>query len=38
MSDVPPGEYTYHAWRSGGEELQGTVTVGSSTPFEIRWP
>lgn len=38
MRGVPSGEYTYHAWRSGGRELQGTVTVGSSTPFEIRWP
>ena len=38
ITGVPPGEYTYHAWRSGGHELQGTVTVGSSTPFEIRWP
>jgi plastocyanin len=38
MSGVPAGDYTYHAWRSGGEELQGTVTVGSKVPFEIRWP
>jgi plastocyanin len=38
IASVPPGDYTYHAWRSGGHELQGTVTVGSNTAFEIRWP
>lgn len=35
---VPRGEYTYHAWRSGADAIQGTVTVGSDAPLEIRWP
>jgi plastocyanin len=35
---VPAGEYTYHAWRSGGETLVGTVKVGANVPLEIRWP
>ena len=35
---VPPGEYTYHAWRSGGETLTGIVTLGAGAPMEIRWP
>jgi hypothetical protein len=35
---VPAGEYTYHAWRSGGETLSGTVTVGGNAPLRIRWP
>jgi plastocyanin len=38
MSGVPAGEYTYHAWRSGGETLAGTVTVGGDAPLKIRWP
>ena len=37
IADVPPGTYTYHAWRPGAPPLTGTVTVGASTPFEIRW-
>jgi plastocyanin len=38
IAGVPPGEYTFHAWRSGAQELQGRVMAGSDTPFEIRWP
>lgn len=38
IAGVPPGEYTYRAWRSGGHELQGTVTAGAAVPFEVRWP
>jgi plastocyanin len=37
LPNVPPGTYTYHAWRPGGETLTGSVTVGSSKPLEIRW-
>jgi plastocyanin len=37
IAGVPAGQYTYHAWRSGGETLAGTVTVGGSPPLEIRW-
>lgn len=38
ISAVPPGTYMYHAWRSGGETLTGSVTVGPARPLEIRWP
>jgi plastocyanin len=38
IASVPAGDYTYHAWRSGGQELQGTVTAGADVPLEIRWP
>ena len=27
ISGVPPGTYTYHAWRPGGQTLVGSVTV-----------
>jgi hypothetical protein len=37
LSGVPPGTYTYHAWRPGGDTLTGTVTVGANAPLEIRW-
>ena len=35
---VPPGTYTYHAWRPGGAPLTGSITVDGNTPLEIRWP
>jgi plastocyanin len=35
--DAPPGTYTYHAWRGGGDVLEGTVTVGSSGALGIEW-
>ena len=38
IASVPPGDYTYHAWRSGGQELQGMVTAGIDLPLELRWP
>ena len=37
LVDVPPGTYTYHAWRPGGDTLTGSVTVGPTKPLEIRW-
>jgi plastocyanin len=37
MSGVPPGTYTYHAWRPGGDTLTGGVTVGANKTLEIRW-
>jgi plastocyanin len=37
ISGVPPGTYTYHAWRPGGETLTGSVTVGMNKPLEIGW-
>jgi hypothetical protein len=38
ISGVPTGSYTYHAWRSGGQTLSGSVSVDSSHALEIRWP
>jgi plastocyanin len=35
---VPPGVYTYHAWRAGSEVLTGSVTVESETRLDVRWP
>ena len=35
---VPPGVYTYHAWRAGGETLTGSVTVDAETRLDVRWP
>jgi plastocyanin len=37
IQGVPPGTYTYHAWRPGGPPLTGTIAVDGSTPLEIRW-
>jgi len=37
IAGVPPGTYTYHAWRPGGEKLTGSVSVDGNTPLEIRW-
>lgn len=36
--DAPPGRYTWHAWRAGGETLSGSVTVTDATPLPIDWP
>jgi hypothetical protein len=38
ITGVPPGTYTYYAWRPGGEILTGSVSVGAARPLEIRWP
>ena len=37
LSGVPPGTYTYHAWRPGGDTLTGAVTVAPNKTLEIRW-
>jgi len=37
LSGVPPGTYTYHAWRPGGDTLTGAVTVGANKTLEIVW-
>jgi plastocyanin len=37
ISGVPPGTYTYHAWRPGGDTLTGAVTVGPNKTLEILW-
>ena len=38
IAQVPAGRYTYHAWRSGGPELTGSIEAGDERPLEIRWP
>ena len=38
LAGVPPGTYTYRAWRAGGPELRGTVTVEAGRSMEVRWP
>jgi plastocyanin len=37
IAGVPPGTYTYHAWRPGGQPLTGSVSVDGKNPLEIRW-
>ncbi len=34
---VPPGRYTYHAWRAGAQALSGSVTVDAAASLEIEW-
>jgi plastocyanin len=38
ISGVPPGTYTYHAWRPGGQPIKGSVGVDGSRPLDINWP
>ena len=37
IAGVPPGTYTYHAWRPGGQPLSGLVTVDGNRTLEIHW-
>ena len=37
IAGVPAGTYIYHAWRSGGQPLSGSVTVDAERPLQIRW-
>jgi plastocyanin len=37
IAGVPPGTYTYHAWRPGGQTLTGSVNVDGNTSLDIRW-
>jgi plastocyanin len=41
LPPVPPGRYTYHAWRAGSTtDVSGLVTVAASaqdTPLKIEW-
>ena len=37
IAGVPPGRYTYHAWRPGGQPLTGSISVDGDTTLEIRW-
>jgi plastocyanin len=34
---VPPGVYTYHAWRAGGDTLTGSLTVAADTQLNVQW-
>jgi plastocyanin len=34
---VPSGTFKYHAWRPGGPELTGTVTIDTGQPLDIHW-
>lgn len=36
--DVPPGRYTYYAWRAGGDIVSGKVTVDGELPLTVEWP
>jgi hypothetical protein len=38
IAGVPPGRYTYRAWRSGSPTLTASITVGDGQPLEISWP
>ena len=38
IASVPPGSYTYHAWRPGGATLTGSTTIDADKPLEIHWP
>ncbi|HWW83262.1 MAG TPA: carboxypeptidase regulatory-like domain-containing protein [Vicinamibacterales bacterium] len=40
INSVPPGTYTYHAWRAGGTAQGGSITVGAAAeaPLTIDWP
>jgi len=38
LPSVPFGEYRYHAWRSGGPILDGTIAVNATTQLGVRWP
>ena len=38
LSSVPPGTYTFHAWRAGGSDLTGSLSIQPGTSLEIRWP
>lgn len=37
IGGVPPGRYTYHAWRPGGQPISGSATVDGKHALEIHW-
>ena len=37
IAGVPPGPYSYHAWRAGGDSLTGSVTVDGNQTLDIHW-
>jgi hypothetical protein len=38
LSEVPAGNYTYHAWRAGGPSVTGRHAVEPGTLLNINWP
>ncbi len=38
LTDVPPGTYTYHAWRAAGPSRTGSITVTPGSRLDIQWP
>jgi plastocyanin len=38
IPSVPAGDYKYHAWRPGGADLSGTVTIGRGRSLDVVWP
>jgi plastocyanin len=35
---VPPGQYTYHAWRAGAATASGKLTIVANESLEVQWP
>jgi plastocyanin len=35
---VPPGTYTYRAWRPAGPNLTGSVVIGETSRLDVVWP
>ena len=35
---VPPGTYTYHAWRPTGPSLTDSVVIGAASRLDVIWP
>jgi plastocyanin len=38
IASVPPGTYTYHAWRAGATDVTGTWTSTTGQPLNVSWP
>src|SRR5262249_9515439 len=38
MASVPPGTYTYHAWRAGHDLVSGQATVTAERRLEVALP
>jgi len=38
IASIPPGAYTYHAWRAGATDLTGTWTSAAGQPLTVSWP
>lgn len=38
IAAVPPGSYSYRAWRPSAEELAGTWSSASPAPLSVAWP